>query len=145
MYTFNKNSWLYRLANLIGSPAYVTNQCPYVRMVAGGLLLFSIITLIAGAFVLGNILTILSAFQGVFWAVEGGTWFNAVSVVTVVVLGCMLFNEAKDRVHLYLYYRNRKKKSIHAEVAPRKPEPSLIVVWLKSVHDKVCPQINFKE
>ena len=145
MYTFNKNSWHYRLAKMTGSsPAYETNLCPYVRMVAGGLLLFSIITLIAGAFVLGNILTILSAFQGVFW--HGGlTWFNVVTFVTLAVTAAMLLNIARERIELW-YIRPKRSNALNrVGTVPRQRELNLIMVWLKSVHDKVCPQINFKE
>lgn len=147
MYTFNKKSWHYRLAAFGGGmPSWENNLCPYVRLVVRGFLLFSTVTAVVSVLLLANILTIVSMFQGVFLYSEP-TWFNFVSTITVILTFCFTFVCVVE----YLREHNPLRKVLcsYKDMRPykekKKREPSLIVVWLKSLHDKVCPQIDFKD
>lgn len=142
MYTFNKKSWHYRLAAFGGGmPSWETNLCPYVRLVIKGFFWFCVAWFLAGVFLIANVLTIVSMFQGFTPTINNPAWFYLFSYITVALLLVLGGMALKEHIEVKGYTLRKKNDSEE----PKIREPNLIAVWLKSVHNKICPQIEFKE
>lgn len=130
MYSFSKDSWHYRLAGYSNSYYIPTNLCPYVWRVLFGVVLLSSATLIVAAFLLFNILGIISAFQGIWWV--DSSIYAFTNCITLLVLLCCSFLLVMD--WLCAITDNRANSP-----------PGLFTVYWRSFHDKICPQLTFTD
>jgi hypothetical protein len=133
---------------MAGYPSYETNLCPYLRMVFKGFLCFCIAAFIGSLVAIGNVLTIVSMVQGNYFDVADPAWFHFASVGTLVFIVILGWHIGKDYLVNYLEKRRQAKRLQNWDKQPtvkRPKEPSLIGIWLKSVHDKICPNIDFKD
>ena len=111
----SKKNPLYRLACIWDAPV-PRNLCPFVRQAVYGLV--KGVGLLAVTFCLALAATVIVVVNGV---VNGVPW----------------------AWHRAVAYLRKYKADNYVEPVPR--DPTVIVAYLKAVHDKVCPPITFKE
>ena len=161
---FSKNSWHFRFATTHGNlrdwhdDTIRTSLCEYVKQVAIGILVFSIFTIIIGAFAVFNIGGLIALFSYGF-----STWidFAVFAAANMLLVGFILiyatgytvaelkerkerkrgeawsaYSEANPDVNYYFWFE-------HVHLAGKsKKEPSIIGEWIKAKKEKVCPIIT---
>jgi hypothetical protein len=150
MLKFSKNSWHYRLADIGGTPAWAHGFCDYARMVFKGLMLFIIATALVGFLVIENLIGIVALFQGT-WMIAGETplFAAAVNVFTLAVIAIVgiaaSIVELKERSDAKKYAARYDENGdrIYDNTPPK--QPGFIRTWWNSVHDKICPVVEFTD
>lgn len=154
--TFKANSWHYRLVQFLGSGDTPRSLCPYVRHLVLALVLVTLLISLgtfAGVSMVINLLyltdTLLGLYPSSLYEPKGfidvatvvGGVINAVIAALALFAGyCLTRNKLKER----------KRERAHARwVAGEgaqnvEDEPSLVAEWLKAVHGKFCPNIQFE-
>lgn len=138
MITINRNSWHYRMAKLGSNYGPSGTLCPYVREVFLGMFLFSLIVFLLGLFAIMNILGIVAAFQGI-WSTD--IVFPIVNLCSLAlaffITLSILWSEYGYKVRAWQYERKGQSKAVPNT-------PSFVALWWRSVHDKLCPYLDFK-
>ncbi len=149
MIVFSKESWHYRFANF-GSMSVKESLCPYVRQVLWGMGVFTVLAAIASWLAISLLLTIACLVTGGYldalpqWVQIGTSCILAGALAIAGVWLLVTFKNWQDHRR-----ETRPKRqwdtTLNTWVYPPAPEPSLLVEWYRSIHDKICPVIEFKD
>lgn len=158
MIKFSKKGLMYRLA-LYGNGFcewnIAENLCPFLRQCLLGLLLCHFYVLVA---VLCG--TLMLSFCGtlILWGIFGysenmflgaNTFTIACSVLSFMCILTLFFwiGELSRRYEKWKYNKLLYNAATDCELGEQKPSTTyrVIVEWYKSIHDKICPSIDFIE
>ena len=128
----NKNSWHYKFIDWM-QQEHPSNLCPYVRTllycILAGVSVSLFLTVFAVAAILLLVMYPLFVFgvppnQIILAAVSGAVWAGLLYALVTEVL----FKKQLDK------YKSREPQ-----------EPNIFVEYNKAKHDKICPQLTFKD
>ncbi len=151
----NKNSWHYRIAKLGKTFAsdIPTNLCPYFRLVAFkslGMLILSFLALflffnagMAAIMAWTGVSKMAVTFVTVLIATGIGVLVVAVFAGIVAGIGFCVVKLYAKREQKQLEKIIEKNRQIR-EGTWVEPEKNIFVAWLSAKHDKICPQLEFK-
>lgn len=154
--TFRQNSWHYKVVEFF-SPGVPKSLCPYVRWLAVGVVLIAVIgslVTFAAAGVVLNVLYLTDTLLGLYPSslYEPKGWLEVATVIggaiNTIVAALTLY--AGYNITRYKLKERKRERANAAWLAGGgaqalpEPEPSLLVEWFKSVHDKFCPNIAFE-
>lgn len=137
MMDIKTSSWHYRLINFFFSKT-PRSLCPYFWKVVGALIIAATISTALFGVVFGTGMLFLKQF-GVtsgFWFFAGSPVIGAISIVVGIVV-MIAFFELSD------YINDKIKKAIANTKPVEDKEPSLVVSFLKSKKEKICPNLKF--
>ncbi len=150
MLTFDKNSWHYSFADMFSNPNRKPSLCPYVRAVLWGMFLFTLLTTLLGMLSVTSILGAVLLFAGYGFTYNDVQGPVAIFLMTATILaGTCVYGLCQ---FLHVKYEQRQRRKYWAIVQARDDgtyvepvvEPSLFKEYIKALHDKVCPSIEFK-
>lgn len=130
----NKSAWHYKIQDKTGAnPWHRNNLCSYMR----GLFL-AFVLLGMGILMTSMIIFLLSSLLW-GWFVPGVTdeMFMGGTILTVFIWAAskIYSNDHQDN----FWFKNR-----HI-TPPTVKTPSIFIAWIKSLHDKTCPLVEFKD
>lgn len=130
----NKNAWHYKFQHKIGTnPWHRDNLCSYMR---GIFLAFVLLGIAIG---IASILAFLvsSLLWGWFVPDTGGAMFVGGFIVTLFVwTAAKIYGDEHPR---NFWFKTRYITT------PSVKTPSVFIAWIKSLHDKTCPLVEFKD
>ena len=160
MYKLNKNSWHYKLVKEFGSDDFYFEYgnkkhiplCPYVRQLlfAFGAFLFTTTVLIT---VLGFVLSSIGIFLADMLNFTNidlsdkdtkmlGIMYGCGLVFLMSILTSFLVSEHKNSKALKEYNKELENK---LNIPKKIKEPNIFMLYLKSVHNKICPLMEVED
>lgn len=161
---FSKNSWHFNFAHRWGGLSMWegepvrTSLCEYVKQVALGIFLFSLLTFVAGAFTIGNGVGfyILATEGSAAWINSAGFFVSNLCLLIFVAFFATIYTISW--VQTLRQRKTAKAWAIYSEANPevryytwlehvykaKKKAPSLISEWIKAKKEKVCPIITIE-
>lgn len=151
MLTISRNSWHYQLAKIGSTYSVPYNLCPYIRAVGIGFVL-SLLMITIGVISLGLalwmiVMPFLWYFNGITDSIllreEGFTiWL---CFMFMIIVGSIIAFDVPTRMGRGI----KKGVTIITDQVPTEvKEASTVKIckeYIKSLHDKICPRIEFKE
>lgn len=147
----NTNSWHYKILSSRDSYAIPRNLCPYVRKVLLVCLFWAVVVSLGAWFF--HLAVITPVYALVFYTITGmpisldvetytalGVYVGLLGVVVGLIMASFLaLVFSASRAYEYLHKHRRPLEA-------REPkEPNIFIAYIKAAHDKVCPQLEFKE
>jgi predicted membrane protein len=144
-----ESTWHYHMVDVYGGerPYYVDSICPYIRKVIKSILFCAFVFSLIGSVLFCSIGAILATvhsalYIGTLIHFPGWLIFGFVINLFVISIICMwLFNE-------YIWSNIKKHRKIKRELDAQKPKKPKapdgpIKIYIKSLHDKVCPRLDW--
>jgi hypothetical protein len=163
MITLSTKSWHYRFAKFgINRHDVSTNLCPYVRQIIWGLFKFVALFMALAFYTTGLILAAAIwwtlGFDAMFHIGQAGMpglalWViipTSVTAAVAILAVCAGYFAAKEKLQQRFRDKYIAEHGIEAWDMYRygekpKKEPNIITEWFKAKHEKICPQLTFKE
>lgn len=126
----NKNAWHYKLMDFFNLvPWQRTNLCSYMRGMLGSIAF----TIVAGWALL--MIAVLISAPLWAWAVTGTGLLFSIGLIFdgLILIGLIREFAPKDKLLFKPILESRKSK------------PSLVMAWIRSIHDKTCPLVEFED
>lgn len=132
----NKNAWHYRFQEKLGTnPQWRTNLCDYMRGVVVAFIMSGF--LIAGGTLVIGIMT--SVLWG--WFIPGSEpamWAASIMWILIGFVSAKVYADKYASKDTFWFKKHYIRK-------PKVESISIFSEWVKSVHDKTCPLVEFKD